>query len=122
MFHDPYTEKPLTVRLFGMSARSWKTFEPLCRKIVTFWYLSSGCWKESTKSEASQLGVPKTVYRVIVHHPCCLHEGITDRCTNKLKAPSRQVPTHRVRFLGGYRHLAQCPPRVLNRPAVYELP
>src|SRR5262249_29692650 len=47
--HAHTHKKPLAERLLGMSARSWKTFEPLCRETVTFWHLFSNYWQESTK-------------------------------------------------------------------------
>src|SRR5262249_30923200 len=52
VFHAPPRKKPLAERLFGMPARSWKTFEPLCRKISTFWHLSNTCWQESIRRRA----------------------------------------------------------------------
>src|SRR5262249_17894063 len=33
----PTTKKPLAKRLFGMSARSWKTFEPYAGKHIVWW-------------------------------------------------------------------------------------
>jgi len=60
--------------------------------------------------------VAETINRVIVHHPCCLYEGITDRRTHELKTSLGEILAHRVRFLRGRPHPCG-PPAGALRPA-----
>jgi hypothetical protein len=38
--------------------------------------------------------MPEAIHRVIIHHPHGLHEGITDRGSNKSESPFLQVTAH----------------------------
>src|SRR5579872_721374 len=59
---------------------------------------------------------------MIVHHTDCLHEGIADRRSDKVKSPAFEVFAHRVRFLGARRNLLERLGRVHSRLASDELP
>src|SRR5487761_2679353 len=68
------------------------------------------------------LPVSEASDQVIVHHPGCLHEGITYRRADEAEAPLLQAPAHPVGNVRRCRHVARFPPAVDDRPAIDERP
>src|SRR5215217_2863155 len=59
---------------------------------------------------------------VIIDHPRGLHQGVTDRRSDKLESPLAQVVAHRHRLWRLRRHLPVRAPRILLWPAADETP
>jgi hypothetical protein len=80
------------------------------------------CMKRAVAAAARQLRVPEAVDDMVIDHPRSLHKGVADRCPDKLETALFQILAHCIGFAGGARNVAQAPPRILQRCAIYELP
>src|SRR5580765_6546348 len=64
------------------------------------------------------LFVSEAIDRVVVHHPDCLHEGVTDRGAHELEPSAQQVPAQGVGLWRPGRDLPERSPAVhARRPA-----
>src|SRR5262249_49019488 len=100
--------------------------EPACRRRLAGISLRSRGRLRHTMLKrsplSSYLSIPEAAHQVIVHHPNCLHEGITDRRSDKVEPAPAQVLAHVHRFLRISREALQAVPGILDWRAADKLP
>src|SRR6185503_956238 len=71
---------------------------------------------------AADLAIPKTVDRVVVHHPRRLHERVADRRSDEPEPPLLQILAHRVGLRRARRNVAHSADGVHTRFSADESP
>jgi hypothetical protein len=77
---------------------------------------------EAPNSVEPLLPIPETADQVIVHHACSLHEGVTNRRSDKAKSAALQVFAHGIGLGGSRWNVAQSSPLIHLGLACDKLP